>query len=370
MEAGGTQMGLRRGGSGLSRPARAARALRAAGTARAALLAALAACSGLSEAEEARLGVHEQNARSYFEQADYQRALHQSSMALELDPTDLYMGLVRGHALMRLGTAARNPGTLDDSVATFEEFLHEYPDDDRFALGAAGAHLGRALLSTDEIERTRQRLTSEFLDATARGPEEQRLRDQEASRKEHLARAEVLLREVLEHPLQKDNPIALTDLVLVLHAEEGRDAEALPLANRALDLLEESNHITETTLAKDVRLNAATRLEAQQKLNTNKEKELALRDLLASAALARGDTEGFLAQMAVLESRDMLGEAEYYNRAGVYEQLGKTDLAIADLQSFLRLRSRRFKTYADDEMAPKIFERLETLRGQKASAPR
>ena len=362
-------MGVRRRGSGLS-PGRAAPGRTPPAFAAALLLAALAGCSGLTESEEGKLGVHVQNARSYFEQADYQRALHQATLALEMRPGDPAMSLVRGHALLRLGTAARNPGTLDDSIATFEELIDSDPDDDRFALGAAGAHLGRALVATDEIESTRGRLSSEFLDATARGPEERRLAQQEAGRKENLVRAEELLREVLEHPLQKDNPIALTDLVLVLHAEEGRDAEALPLAERALELLEESNRITETTLEKDVRLDANARLRAQQKLKMNDEKELALRDLLAQAALARGDTEAYLKQMAVLESRAMLGEAEYFNRAGVYEQIGRLDLAIADLESFLRLRSRRFKTYTDDEMAPQIFERLETLRDQQAAAPR
>ena len=38
------------------------------------------------------------------------------------------------------------------------------------------------------------------------------------------------------------------------------------------------------------------------------------------------------------------------------------------------VRSARFAgehaTYADDDMAPKVFERLETLRGQQASPPR
>jgi tetratricopeptide (TPR) repeat protein len=337
----------------------------------AALLAAAAlSCAGLSESDQAKLEVHQQNARSFFDGGDYQRALHQATSALELAPDDVYMGLVRGHCLLRLGTAARNPSVLDDSVATFEGMLSIHADDDRVSLGAASAHLGRALLLVDEIDRTQQRLDSEFLDATARAPETARLNQQQAARAEHLSRAEELLRNVLEHPLQKDNPIALTDLVLVLHAEDGRDAEALPLANRTLELLDESTEMTRTTMDTNKRLTSAEQLTLQARLDQNKEKEQALRDLLASAALARGDTDGFLAQMSALEARDMLGESQYYSRAGVYEKLGKVDLAISDLETFLKLRTRRFATYADDDMAPKVFERIENLRGQQASPPR
>ena len=351
-------MGIRRGGPGLRRAA-------------ATLLAALAlSCTGLSEAERNRLEVHQQNARSFFDQSDYQRALQQSSLALELDPSDVYMGLVRGHCLLRLGSAARNPNTLDDAIACFEDLAESHPDDDRAALGAASAHLGRALLAQDEVDRTTKRLSSEFLDEAGKQAENVRLKQQQAARQSNLARAEALLRGVLARPLQKDNPVALTDLVLVLHAEGGRDAEALPLATRALELLDESNEITKTTLEKDVKLSSAGRVELQQRLDTNKEKELALRDLLGAAALARGDTDGFLAQMSLLEQRSLMGEAQYYDRAGVYEKLGKLDLAIADLEQFLRLRSRRFASYDKDDMAPQTFARIKELRDRQAASPR
>ena len=334
------------------------------------LLAALAGgCFGLDETEEARLDVYRANASDFFERGDYQRSLQQASKALELDSDDVTMALLRGHSLLRLGTQSKNPGLLDDSLATFEELRRSAPDDDRADLGLGSAHLARALALDNDIDRAEKRLESEFLSDDGRRQEQARIAAVREARAEHLHQAEVTLREVLSHPLQKDNAIALTDLVLVLHAQEGRDAEALPLADRTLQLLDEATALTETTLEKNTRLTPAARLELQKRVDGNREKELNLRDLLATAALQRGDTDGFLAQMKLLEDRGLLDEVQYWNRAGVYEKLGRLDLAIADLESYLRLRSRRFASYDQDDMASEVFKRIESLRDRQASAP-
>jgi tetratricopeptide (TPR) repeat protein len=348
-------MGVRRGRPGLKRAAL--------------LLFALAGCAGLNEEEEARLDVYRANANDYFDRADYQRSLDQSSKALELVPDDVNMMLLRAHSLLRLGAAFENPNLLNDSLAAFEEMRAAVPDDDRAWLGLGSAHLARVLALDHEVARCEQRLESEFLSQDGRRAEEARVAEAVEARAVHLTEAEVALREVLGRPLQKDNPIALTDLVLVLHAQGGRDAEALPLADRAVKLLDESSDLAQTTLDTNKRLPPAARLELEKRLRTNREKELNLRDLLATAALQRGDTDGFLLQMQLLDDRGLLDEVQYWNRAGVYERMGRLDLAVADLENFLRLRSRRFPSYDEDNMAPEVYKRIEGLRERQAAAP-
>jgi len=350
-------MGLRRRGRGLKRAAPA-------------LFVVLAfACAGLDEQQEARLEVHRENARSYFDRGDNERALHQATMALELVPDDALMRLIRANSLLRLGTATRNPALLDDSLVEFEELSSDQPDDDRVALGLGSAHLARALMLQDEMQQTQKRLDSEFLSESGQAAERARLEQQEERRMQHLQEAEAALEDVLAHPLQKDNLLALTQLVLVLHAQRGRDAEALPLADRALVLLDESSGIMRTNLDKNTKLSAAARVDLEQRLKANRERELSVRDLLATAALNRGDTEGFLLQMSLLEERGLLGEVQYWNRAGVLEKLGRNAEAIADLEQFLKLRSQRFPNYEADDMAPEVYRRIETLRAQPAATP-
>jgi tetratricopeptide (TPR) repeat protein len=351
-------MGVRRGRPGLRRAA-------------AILLAALAGGCGLSKAEEAKLDVHKANASDFFSRSDYQRALQQANKALTLDPSDATMELVRAHCLLRIGSATKNAVLLDESLAAFEEMRDQWPDDDRSELGLGSAHLARALALDGEIAHSETRMESEFLSDAGRQAEQDRITAAQEARVAHLRDAETSLREVLSHPLQKDNPIAVTDLVLVLHTQGGRDDEALPLADQALRLLDENTSINQTKLEKNTRLAPAAKLELDQQIKNNKEKELSLRDLLATAALQRGDTDGFLEQMQLLEQRGLLDEVQYWNRAGVYEKLGRLDLAVADLESYLRLRSRRFASYEQDDRAPEVFRRIEALRErQAATTPR
>ncbi len=351
-------MGLRRRGPGLKRAA-------------AALLAGLlAACAGLSEAELAKLGMHRENAREFFQSGRYQNSLQQSTLALALDDADVSMRLVRGHSLLRLGSATRNGEQLEEALRDFEDLQADEPDDDRAALSLASARLARALLLQDEVDALRARMDSEFLPEEGRAAEERRLERMVGRRAELLAQAEAGLREVLADPLQVDNPGGLTDMVLVLHAQGGRDEEALELAGRLLELLDESSELARITLDKTPGRSATSRLELQNLLDKNREKELALRELVATAALERGATDVYLAQMAQAEERGLLGEVQYWNRAGVLERLLRYDEAADDLWQYLTLRARRFARYEDDPQAAEAFRRIEDLRGRAAASPR
>jgi tetratricopeptide (TPR) repeat protein len=327
------------------------------------LLALTVGCFGLSEQDEQRWAFFHENSLAAYERGDYLRALHQANQALFLDEDDVPMQLIKGFCLLKLGTRSGNAVMIDESLGVFDELADTSAgkDDFRVYVGLGSAHLARALETDDEIAEIEERLRSDFLSEDSRAAEQRRLARTREQRLDHLSRAETSLRRVLAFELQKDNLFALMDLVLTLNSMEGRQEEALPLAEQALSLLDESTRFTRNTLELNTRLSPAARIDLQQRIETNDEKERLLRDLIATVHFNRGDMEGFLEQMTLLEERGLMGEAQHYNRATVHEALGDYEAAIRDLEDFLRLRSRRLD-FEQDEMAPEIFERIEQLR--------
>ena len=354
MAARRTHLGLRRRGPGLNALALAV------------LLLVLPGCFGLSEEEESRLDFFRESALGAYDRGDYMQSMHQASMALELDETDAIMLLVKGFCQLKLGKASNNALTVDDALDTFALAEDDLEDDFRVYLGMGSAHLARALLTEHEIARSETRLESEFLSPESRDAEGLRLEQERERAVEHLQQAESNLRRVLDFDLQKDNLYALMDLVLVLNAQGGgRDLEALELADRALVLNDESTRFTEAALENNKRLSAGAKIDLSQRLDSNRDRERMLRDLMATVYFNRGDYDGFLAQMQALEDRGLLQEAQLHNRAAVREALGQYDGAADDLQALLRMRVRRLD-YEQDELAPEIFRRLEELKARHA----
>jgi tetratricopeptide (TPR) repeat protein len=190
-----------------------------------------------------------------------------------------------------------------------------------------------------------------------------------ARRLDHLRKAEKQLRRVLAFELQGQNVFATVDLVVTLNSLGGREAEAVELSDKALSLIDESNRFTRNSLDRNTRLSPSSRINLQRQLEANREKELLLHDIVATIAYNRGDHDAFLERIALMEELGLAGEVQFYNRAAVHEQAGDYEAAVRDLESFLRLRVRRMDFEAD-EMAPEIFERIESLRARHAEQAR
>jgi tetratricopeptide (TPR) repeat protein len=327
-------------------------------------------CFGLSEEEELRHTFFRQNSLGMYDRGEYYRALHQANMALVLVDDDVPMQLVKGFCLLKLGKGGGNGPMVEEALAVFDELEKsgEGDDDFRVHLGLGSAHVARALQYDHEIPPVERRLQSEFLSADGRAAEARRLAAMRERRQEHLRRAERQLRRVLAFELQKDNLFATVDLVVALNSLGGREAEAIALAERALDLLDETNRFTRNSLDRNTRLSPAARIDLQRQLDTNRDKERLLRDIVATIAFERGDMSTFMRQMEAMEERELLGEVHLYARAGVHEQAGDYDAAVADLEAFLRLRVRRLD-YEQDDLAPEVFERIEALRARHAERP-
>jgi tetratricopeptide (TPR) repeat protein len=360
---GRTHLGLRRG-----RPVLRARGAALLG---ALLLAALSACSSTDDNDEERFALFRENSQNYYDRGAYPQALHQANMALAIEPEDHTVQLIKAFCLIKLGKTTSNPLLLDESLDIFEALLDtgEGRDDFRVSMGLGSACLARSFEHQAETERLQRRLGSDFLSDTARAHYQEALGVEEAARQRRLQEGEAALRHVLDFPLQKDNAYALVDLVLTLHARGGREPEALPLANRALDLLDESTRVTQTQLQKNTKLSATAKVDLEQRVLNNRERETMLRDLVATVQYDRGDVAGFFEQMRILEERKLMGEVQYFNRAAVHERLGHDAQAIADLEQFLRLRVMRLN-FDQDDMAPEVFARIEALRAREAERAR
>jgi len=323
---------------------------------------------GLTDEEESRLAFFRESALGAYDRGDYLQSLHQANMALELDEGDPIMGLVKGFCQLKLGKMANNPVVIDESLNTFEDVADELDDDFRVYLGLGGAHLARALLSDREIAQMERRLESEFLSPESRDAELKRLQQERDLQHEHLVESERNLRRVLDFELQKENLYALVDLVLTLDAQGGRDDEAVLVADRALKVNDESTRFTQAALDNNKSLSPGARIDLARRIEANGDRERLLRDLVATVEFNRGNYDGFLAQMEILEQRGLLDEVQLHNRAEVREQLGQYDAAADDLQAMLRMRVRRLN-YDQDTLAPEIFQRIEALKARHAESP-
>lgn len=354
-------MGVRRGRPGLS----SLRSLVLVG-----LALGSSACQSLSDEDQARLAVFRENSQHYYDRGDYARALHQASSALELDPEITSVRLVKGFCLLKLGKQAGSPRVIDESLKEFAAIAdtRDARDDFRVYLGLGSAHLARALLAEDAIERIQTRMTSQFLSAAGRQDELLKLERARALRKARLEDAEPALRRALSFELQKNNLFGLVDLVLVLHSLGGREQEAAEFGERAIALLNESSRVTANSLKRNAALSPVQRLDLENRIENNREKERQLRDLLATILLDLGDVSGFLQQMQALESAGLMAEVQYFNRAQVHEDIGLIREAIDDLKQYLRLRSRRLD-FEEDEMAPMVFDRIDALRARSGVQP-
>lgn len=350
-------MGLRRGRSRL--------------TALAAALLLATGCFGLSEDDELRHSFFRENSLGAYDRGEYVRALHQANMAIGLVEDDVPMQLIKAFCLLKLGKASGNGPMVEESIRIFAELEDggEGDEDFRVHLGLGSAHVARALQYDREIPPVERRLESEFLSKDGRVAEQKNLDGMRARRLDHLRKAEKQLRRVLAFELQGQNVFATVDLVVTLNSLGGREAEAVDLSDKALSLIDESNRFTRNSLDRNTRLSPSSRINLQRQLEANREKELLLHDIVATIAYNRGDHDAFLERIALMEELGLAGEVQFYNRAAVHEQAGDYEAAVRDLESFLRLRVRRMDFEAD-EMAPEIFERIESLRARHAEQAR
>ncbi len=351
-------MGLRRG-----RPL-----LKLATLALLALLLPASGCSSTPDGSNERFGLFRENSQSYYDRGSYPQALHQANMALAIEPDDENMLLIKAFCLIKIGNISNNSILLDESISIFDAILDtsEGRDDFRASMGLGSASLARAFEHDREIKRIQKRLASDFLSVGTRQQDEQALLQEQSARHDRLQQGEAALRRVLADPLQKDNAFAMVDLVLTLNALGDRDKESLPLALRALGQLDSDTYFTQSQLQKNSKISASAKVDLEQRIANNRQKEVMLRDLVATVSYNAGDLDGFFAQMAILEQRKLIGELQYYNRADVNEQLGHYAAAADDLEKFLRLRVKRL-SFEDDDMAPEVFRRIETLRARAAS---
>lgn len=362
-----TRLGLRRRGPRLRSAALLTLAL-AAGL--------LPACVNLTEreAQKQALVLYQENADQYYDRGSYAQALDQADKALELDEDLEDMHLIRAYCLLKIGRATGNVDLVDESLEVFahvdDEFYSGWFEDKRtyrLDFGRGSAHLARVLMHDGAINKIRSKLESQYLAGDARRTQEKLLADEQEARTDHLNEAEAALRRVLVDDLQADNAYAYLELTLVLNAQGGREDEVIASGHRAIELLQDSNE-TWRRIQQMPNRSPTAKLNGQMKMENNLQKEKLLRDLLATVHFNNGDIDAYLDEIARMEARKLMTEAQYFNRADVWASRGDYGRAIDDLEMFLRLRAR-YLDYEDDDMAPLAFKKLDELRTRLGQQP-
>ena len=330
------------------------------------LLASLTAC-GLTDEEETRLSVYQRNSQEFYTQGSYRQAKQQADKALAIDEDIVGMRLMRAFCLVKMGRAARDAATLDRAIDDFADLRSSDGDEDyRIWLGSGQAHFARALLVEDDIGIHERRLASDYLDEAGRRAEERGLERARLDYDDHLRLAERFLGRVFTFELQEENTQALIEMVLVLNYQGDREVDALKLGRRAVELLVQSNDLTQQTIQKNLNLSANGKMILEGRIEDNLRTEQQLRDILATIEWNRGEMEGALQELDALEERQLMQPVHYQMRAAVHEQLGQLTQAVIDLHTFLKMRAveRDF-----DELAAETYDRIDDLIARGATPP-
>ena len=329
------------------------------------LLLPLGGCLGLSDQEQAQLSVHVENSLDFHKRGSYTQALHQARFALTFDDDNITMLIIKGDCLVKLGAARGDSALVDEGLMVLEDLCSGRGGDYYGSwLALARADITRAMAHQNEAAKIQRRLESDFLGAADRTREESWHAVEITSATQRFEKAERALRRVLEFENQGDNIEATVDLVVVVNSLGNREDEAIALAKRATELLQEATALSRRMLQKDLSLDPEKKFELQRRIDGHLAKEAQLRDIQLTIHYQRQDLQACLADLAGLEMRQLMRPEHHLTRAEILEALGRYEEASADLSEFLRLRAR---TNNYDEVAAAAYDDIERLATLSAS---
>jgi tetratricopeptide (TPR) repeat protein len=282
---------------------------------------------GLSEEEQQRLDVYLNNAQAYYGKGKLLQSEQQFRKALEIDPSNETAALGLGWSLLRQDSARK----IREAQEVLSDLVRRTPDDFRAVLGLGTARYREALALDEEVQRL----------LALDGDHEAEIRESVARRRSLLDEAKRDFERVLD--LREDYSHALANLGQIA-ALEGETEKAFDYLERYLVLAEQTRRYFETKKGRLVDRDAIEI--ANEKIATNIDKEITVRDLMANLYFDDGQPEKAIDQLSrILALKPDFGDA-YLHRARCWEKLGRYDLAIQDLERFLRATDRK----VDDPM--------------------
>lgn len=300
------------------------------------LLLGLAACSSLSDEDTIRLTTFKQNSKQLYDNEQFRRAEDQCRKGLLIDPEDMSLNQVLAYSLLRQGSAAN----LHEAELVFRECLELEPDDMRNQLGLAEVQYQLANTYQDQAPR---------LAVDERLPPEERAKKVAAAQqraKELFGECEALLTSITGSNRGRDNSWALNTLSR-LYAIQGRYAESTEVLRRWIGMLGNSINLRRSQVDVE-RLSPESRelFDAELARLTRQHHEGL--HLLANVAAKRAAWDEVIDAYALLEAADALEPADYFNRAGAYDQLGSRDAAIKDYDTFKSLAAARGAAFSEN----------------------
>ena len=296
-----------------------------------ALLLLLCGCVSLSSEQNDQLASHQRNAKYYFEGGKFDQAMGQIERGLEIAPDDYLLNALRGVVLLKQsGSALSTDHRILDEATQALASVYDTRSPNR--------HEPYLLLNYALAlqKQGRRRLGEELRlrGQASRAPEKDELLAQadvqRAEGRELLGKADELLQVLIERG----------EVLRIAHNHRLQIAQDLgddaAFADAAKAYLDQSAKDQETARREIERTTEATyETEQLRSLRTMRDEELEVRALLAEHHYARRQYETALTQLNRVLEIDPQRSVDYYNRARVLMELGRTAEAKADFRKFL-----------------------------------
>jgi Tfp pilus assembly protein PilF len=318
--------------------------------------AALAACqnSKQKEAEEKLIDLYMGNAQIYFDGQHYRSALTQAEEVLALDPEHTKARFVRAMSKLNMGT----PQMIQEACGEFESLVTLDFENRQWKVWI-GLSMARAAVG-DLYDARARKLLAEMKNEPFSKPELGPRRDAALKKRAEFWRKSIEgCKKVLSYekiPLARNDPTALYYLYRN-HSLLAEHEAALVYELRHLSVIEISKKTWEDCLEK-FRSDQA-QLIYKVKLKGARRQEIAVREMMANTYYKLNrleEAEDSISQVIML---DPLNLEAFVNRAQINRKLGHHDLAVADLNEFLK------KTRLD-ETDPRALEVVDLLRDSQA----
>ena len=275
---------------------------------------------------EQKLGAYLENALRYYEQRDYDRALHQVRQGLSVDRRN-------ERFLLMLGKIHLLRGTKEDLAIAEQVFeRHPEPKDYRVQLGLGEANERLGLLKAESAEAIRSG------EAYTEHPDpEERAVELTRQAREHWERAYQAYEDSLE--LFRGEVGTVNGLVRV-SALLKREHESIEWSRELLDVIAESTRLRRLEL-EDSDIGAGRERDVLDSIRANEEVAIGTHLHVANLYFRMGLLEEAADELSRVIEIDPERAAAYSQRAQVLFELGRYALARDSIDRFLRLSTDR-----------------------------
>lgn len=294
---------------------------------------ALPACGvfGLTQEEQDKLNFFQENSALYYDGGRYAQALDLVEQGLQLDPSNYKLLSTQAWCYYR--QVEDRPSLLPETALLFQQLYEMRTPSNHGApalLGQGGVQKTLGIRHWERAKVLKVEAQNEDLPETRRAESFARASEHERQAEVHFERARTAYRALLDNELsmrvahKQLMDIAATQNDYVAASEHG-------LACLKYNREEQDIRLRQIRETMEVKQEREARVLYQDLID----QELKVRSALAEMHYNNKDYQASLAQLDEILNIDPLRSEHYYNRANLYEVLGRTEDARRDYASFM-----------------------------------